>query len=178
MEHPDLQFVAHGALTLYVLLLCTAAATDMWKFIIPNWVSAALLLLFVSTALLVPAEIDWLSHAGAGLSVFAVGVGLFALGWLGAGDVKLMAAVALWAGFGNLAHFVFIVALAGGGLALLLLGLRVVIARLPALRAVAQGGRLPRILAKGEKVPYGVAIACGAIVLGFQLPYLDLGFAA
>jgi prepilin peptidase CpaA len=178
MEDSDLQIVAHGAFALYVLLLAAAAATDVWKFKIPNWVSAALLLLFVPTALLLPAEVDWLSHVGAGLSVLAVGVVLFARGLLGAGDVKLMTAVSLWTGFAYLAQFVLVVALAGGVLALLLLVLRIVIARLPAVRAAPDGGSLPRILVKGERVPYGVAIACGAIILGFQLPYLGLRIAA
>jgi prepilin peptidase CpaA len=178
MGEPAPQIVAHGAFALYVLLLCAAAATDIWKFKIPNWVNAALLLLFVPTALLLPAEVDWLSHVGAGFSVLAVGVVLFVLGWLGAGDVKLMTAVALWTGFGYLAEFVFLVALAGGGLALLLLVLRIVIARLPSVRGTPDGRALPRILVTGEKVPYGVAIACAAIILGFQLPYLGLGYAA
>lgn len=173
MENLDLQ-VARAAFALYVLLLAAAAVTDIWKFKIPNWVSAALLLLFVPTVLLLPAEVDWLSHFGAGLSVLAVGVVLFARGWLGAGDVKLMAAVALWTGFAYLAQFVFVVALAGGALALMLLVLRLAIARLPAVRATPDGGSLPRILVMGERVPYGVAIACGAIILGLQLPYLGL----
>jgi prepilin peptidase CpaA len=178
MEEYDLQIVAHGVFALYALLLAAAAVTDVWKFKIPNWVSAALLVLFVPTALLLPLEVDWLSHVGAGLSVLAVGVVLFVRGWLGAGDVKLMTAVSLWAGFAYLAQFVFIVALAGGALALLLLVLRMLIARLPAVRAASGGLVLPRVLVVGERVPYGVAIACGAILLGLRLPLLGLPLGA
>lgn len=177
MESLDLT-VARAALALYVLLLATAAVTDLWKYKIPNWVSAALLVLFVPAAVWLPLEGHWLSHVGAALCVLAVGVILFMLGWLGAGDVKLMTAVALWTGFAYLAQFVVLVALAGGAFALVLLVLRIVIARLPSVRAVPDGGRLPRILVKGERVPYGVAIACAAILLGIQLPYLGLQFGA
>ena len=46
METFDLQ-MAHVAFALYVLLLGVAAATDIRGFKIPNWVSAALLLLFI-----------------------------------------------------------------------------------------------------------------------------------
>jgi prepilin peptidase CpaA len=177
MENLDLQ-VARAAFALYVLLLAAAAVTDVWKFKIPNWVSAALLLLFVPAAVWLPLEAHWLSHVGAALSVLAVGVVLFLRGWLGAGDVKLMAAVALWAGFAYLAQFVVAVALAGGAFALVLLVLRLAIARLPVVRATPDGGSLPRVLVSGERVPYGVAIACGAILLGIQLPYLALQLGA
>ncbi len=173
METFDLH-VARGAFALYALLLATAAVTDIRGFKIPNWVSAALLLLFIPVAILLPLEAHWLSHVGAGFSVLAVGIVLFVRGWLGAGDVKLMAAVALWAGFGLLAEFIVAGALAGGAFALVLLILRFAIARLPAVRTAPDGNSLPRVLVSGERVPYGVAIACGAILLGLQLPYLAL----
>ncbi len=41
-------------------------------------------------------------HFGAGLLVLAVGILLFIPGWIGGGDAKLAAAVALWMGFENL----------------------------------------------------------------------------
>ena len=69
-------------------------------------------MLFVPAAVWLPLEAHWLSHVGAALSVLAAGVLLFLRGWLGAGDVKLMAAVALWTGFAYLAQFVVFVALA------------------------------------------------------------------
>jgi Flp pilus assembly protein protease CpaA len=33
---------------------------------------------------------------------------------------------------------------------------------------------LPRILMTGEKIPYGVAIVFGGVMLGLELPYLGL----
>ena len=62
---------------------------------------------------------DMAYHVGAGLLVLAIGVLLFIPGWIGGGDAKLAAAVALWLGFENLFSYLFCVALAGGSLALL-----------------------------------------------------------
>ncbi len=169
----DLQ-LGHLALGLYVLLLATAAVTDIWQFKIPNAVSIALVVLFFPTALLLPLEVDWLSHIGAALVMFVAGVVAFALRWMGGGDAKLIAAVSLWAGFQHLLQFLFYFALAGGALALFLLVLRQVVSLLPVARPALAAGSLPRLLVKGEHIPYGVAISCGAVILGFGLPILGL----
>lgn len=96
-------YIASG---LYTLLLCIAAAFDCWKFIIPNAITVALIALFVITALLLPYDMtwrDWLSHVGAAVTVLAGGAVLFAFNKMGGGDIKLMTAVAFWAGFEHLA---------------------------------------------------------------------------
>ena len=112
---------------------------------------------------------------GAGGACFAVTIGLYALGWFGAGDVKLLSAVSLWAGFGLMPHLLVYMSLAGGLLTLVLL----VIRQLVAARATApaEGGALdvPKLFRKGSKIPYGVAIACGGLLIGFKLPFLVLG---
>ena len=164
--------ITYAAFGLYMLLLAVAAATDIWVFKIPNWIPAALFLLFFPVALLSPGEIDWLSHGGAALAVFVGGIVLYLLRWFGAGDVKLMAAVAIWAGFPHLLAFLFYVTFAGGVLAMFLLTLRFAIPRLP-LSQTAEGPRnLPQALTKGGRMPYGVAISVGSIFLGFLLPLL------
>lgn len=87
---------------------------------------------------------------GAGGLVFAVGVGIFAAGLAGGGDVKLLAAVTLSIAPGHVWGFLLVVVLAGGVLSLLvLLG-----------RAVGAGGQTDK-----DGVPYGVAIAAGAGVM-------------
>jgi prepilin peptidase CpaA len=163
--------VTYLAFGLYMLLLAVAAGTDIYMFKIPNTVSAVLLVAFVPVALASPHEVPWLSHLGAAAAVLAGGFVLFAVRWLGAGDVKLMTAVALWAGLPQLPAFLAYVSFAGGALALLLLTLRLAIARLAPERTAAG---LPRLLVRGERVPYGVAIAAGAMLLGLFLPLLDL----
>ena len=54
------------------------------------------------------------AHVGAGALMLLVGFGLFAFGWFGGGDAKLMAAVGLWVGFDACPSISLSVALAGG----------------------------------------------------------------
>ena len=53
--------------------------------------------------------------------MFLLGAGLFALGLFGGGDVKLIAAMALWTGFADLPRFLLIMGAAGGLIGLILL---------------------------------------------------------
>ena len=168
-------YIASG---LYTLLLCLAAAFDSWKFIIPNAITVALIALFVVTALLLPFDMGWrgwLSHLGAAAAVLAGGAVLFAFNRMGGGDVKLMTAVAFWAGFEYLADLLLYIALAGGALAI---GLIIVRRVLFGLMTAASMTKLavPRMLLSGEPVPYGLAIAPSAIFLGTKLPQLGMEF--
>jgi prepilin peptidase CpaA len=88
-------------------------------------------------------------------------MGLFAAGWIGGGDAKLFAAVAPWLGWPAIASFLMVTALAGGALALLLLNVRA--AWLKPYLAGAPAW-LARLATSDEAVPYGVAIAVGALV--------------
>ncbi len=168
-------YVASG---LYTLLLCTAAAFDAWKFIIPNAITVALMALFVATSLLLPFDMswrDWASHFGAAGLVLAGGAVMFAFNKLGGGDVKLITAVAFWAGIEHLADLLLYIAVAGGALAIGLMVVRRV------LIAVMTAGSLtklalPRVLLSGEPIPYGLAIAPSAIFVGTELPQLGVVF--
>jgi len=89
--------------------------------------------------------------------------GLFAVGAMGGGDVKLLAALALWikpAWFGQL---VVVMAMAGG-----------------VLTVVMGGWHVARRHRERLAIPYGIAIACGGLwVLGVNyFPGLAKGFAA
>jgi prepilin peptidase CpaA len=168
-------YIASG---LYTLLLCTAAVFDTWKFIIPNAITVALIALFVVTSLLLPDDMgwrDWLEHIGAAAAVLAGGAVLFAFKKMGGGDVKLMTAVAFWAGFGQLADLLLYIALAGGALGI---GLMIVRRLLFGLMTAASLTKItvPRVLLTGEPVPYGLAIAPVAIFVGTRLPQLGVEF--
>ncbi|MHA1151423.1 MAG: A24 family peptidase [Alphaproteobacteria bacterium] len=166
------------ASSLYTLLLCTAAAFDTWKFIIPNAITVGLIALFVVTALLLPYDMswrDWMSHLGAAGAVLAGGAVMFAFNKMGGGDVKLMTAVAFWAGFEHLANLLLYIAVAGGALAIaLMIGRRLLFGVMTAasLTKIA----VPRVLLSGEPVPYGLAIAPSAIFIGTRLPQLGVEF--
>lgn len=169
-------YIASG---LYTLLLCIAAAMDTWKFIIPNTVTVALVVLFIVTTLLLPYDMgwrDWLSHLGAAAAVLAGGAVMFAFNKMGGGDVKLMTAVAFWTGFEYLADLLLYIALAGGALAIgLIIGRKLLMGLMTARASLAKLA-VPRVLLNGEPVPYGLAIAPSAIFLGTKLPQLGVEF--
>jgi prepilin peptidase CpaA len=156
---PDV-LVALPATAAFVGLLLYAAVSDIASMTIPNWVSAAAAALFFPAAAAIgmpAAEIG--VHIGAGVLVFVIGFGLFAAGVMGGGDVKVIAAASLWTGFGALGAFAFWTALAGGGLAIVMLAVR---------KLAAPAGERPafvnRLLSPQSGIPYAVAIAVGALV--------------
>jgi len=137
-------------------LVAVAAFRDATARRVPNAVCLLLIALYPAI-FATPAAPDpvWAGVA-TGLAVFAAGAGVFAAGWLGGGDVKLLSALALWAGPAHLAELLLITALAGGVLALAVLVYSRVVAVVPALAIGERVSTQPTL-------PYGVAIACGGI---------------
>ena len=113
-----------SALFCGALLALAAVWTDLTRREIPHWIPAGLALFWLAAVLLEPralnaAPINGLACGAGGL---ALGFVLHALGWLGGGDGKLLAVLAMWLGP------------ADWGLALLataVLGLFLVLAALP-----------------------------------------------
>lgn len=167
-------YIATG---LYTLLLCIAGALDTWKYVIPNAITVALVALFVVTALLLPFDMgwrDWMSHLGAAGAVLAGGAVLFAFNKMGGGDVKLITAVAFWAGFEYVGELLLYIAVAGGALAIGLIIIRRVLFGMMTSGNTLSKLKLPRLLVTGEPVPYGLAIAPSAIFVGTKLPQLGV----
>jgi prepilin peptidase CpaA len=146
---------------IFLVLIMVSVVTDLREMIIPNWISAAVPLLFIPAAWL--AGMDWAvigGHAVAFLAAFAVCFALFYLNVFGGGDAKLIPGVVLWLGPAAVTPFLFAMALVGG-----LLGIILIIARntLPAGNIV--------IMQKSSGVPYAVAIAAGVV---FAAPHAAL----
>ncbi len=138
------------------LLVSTALITDARRYIIPNWTVLAVILLYFMAFFLLPGRINLLSGIYAGLGCFAVGYLIFILRIMGGGDVKLISALALWTGLETLLDFIFLTAIIGGVLTILLLIIR---------RIKRSSASLPRLLRKGQPVPYGIAIALAFLTL-------------
>ncbi len=156
-----LPLIQFAFLFAFPALVIFAGMRDATSFTIPNWISLAIVAAFFPAALLLgmsPAQIGLSTLVGAGALV--AGMGMFAAGWIGGGDAKLLAASALWIGWSALFPFLAVTALAGGGLALTLM-----VARSIWLRPITTGmsGWIGRLATPGENVPYGVAIAVGAL---------------
>ena len=148
-------------LGVFAALVIGAAVRDLATFTIPNWISLALALAFGPAALLAGVSLPEIGISFAvGFGMLVIGAGMFAFGWIGGGDAKLMASAALWVGLRGLAPFAIYTALAGGALALGLVALRSAWLR-PL--AAAGPGWTQRLATPGESAPYGVAIAAGAL---------------
>ncbi|WP_444633627.1 A24 family peptidase [Cupriavidus oxalaticus] len=149
-----------------IAIVLTAAAIDLQRRRIPNWLTfgAWLLALPAQVALLgfgsglVAWTLGWLT----GLAVF---LPLYMLGGMAAGDVKLMAAIGAWLG----AAMAFEIALAA-----FLLGGVWALAHVYWFRSGGQVFRNIGGIVRGKAgapsvgaLPYGVAIAAGTLVMLF-----------
>ena len=146
-----------GILALAALLLVTAALWDAWRYRIPNFISLALLALFPAYALTASPPLPWGQHLFIAALVLAAGYYLYSKKYIGAGDIKLLSVASLWAGPDRVGLLLFITTIAGGLLALLTAGVTVY-------RHHKSGASGKASVAK-TPIPYGVAIAIGALCI-------------
>ena len=149
-------------LLLFPALMAFAAASDLFTMTISNRVSLALVAGFLALALISGMGLtDILSHLGAGAAVLAVAFGCFVMGWVGGGDAKVAASAALWFGFAHLMNYLVYASLFGGALTLLLLQFR----QWPLPYPFAGQAWLLKLHAKESGIPYGIALAIGALMV-------------
>jgi prepilin peptidase CpaA len=149
-------------LSLFPALMAFAAASDLLTMTISNRVSLALAAGFLVVALASGMGLsDILLHAGAGAAVLTVAFACFAMGWVGGGDAKVAAGAALWFGFADLMNYLVYASMFGGALTLLLLQFR----QWPLPYALAGQTWLLRLHAKESGIPYGIALALGALTI-------------
>jgi prepilin peptidase CpaA len=141
-----------------VVLLVMAAGWDLASFTIPNFIQVGLVLAFIAFVLVARVPVSALgTHLLAGFVGLAAGFALFALGYIGGGDAKLFACIALWLGFRDLPVYALVACILGGGLSLAFLSLR----KLPLPSFLARRSWVLRLHDPKEGVPYGVALAAG-----------------
>jgi prepilin peptidase CpaA len=172
-------FVENWHVWLLSVVLVAAAVIDGWKLKVPNWLTFPLIVggwVFSTTCH------GW---PGLGWSLVGTGVGLalllpaYAIGGMGAGDVKLLAGVGAWM-WGTVTFYAFCLSAVIGGviaLAMILyarkwrehgaqfwaiLGEIMVIRSPDQLAAIAAGRKSTMML-----LPYGIPIAIGTIVYFF-----------
>jgi prepilin peptidase CpaA len=161
-------------LSLLPCLVIAAGLRDLTTMTIPNWISGILVLGFFPAAFAVglPAMTVAL-HVGVAAVALFVGMGLFAMRIIGGGDAKLMAAACLWLGLSGSGMFMLWTGVAGGLFCLML-----IFARTQIRPYVASGpGWVHQLLEPKGDIPYGVAIAIGAL-MAFPSSALLSAFAA
>ncbi|MGB3377400.1 A24 family peptidase [Allopontixanthobacter sediminis] len=142
------EYFHYGLLIALAIALLIAAFTDIRRRQINNWLNASIVL---------AAPLFWWSgglalwpdvamQLGVALGAFAILAGLFALGAMGGGDVKLLTALALWVKPEWFLEMVIIMALLGGILTIVMGAWHI---------ARRQRDRLA--------IPYGVAISAAGL---------------
>lgn len=143
-----------------IILWCAAA--DLLTMTIPNRAVVALVVGFGLAAITVGMTPSaFLMHLAAGGLVLTAGLVCFAGGWIGGGDVKLAAVIALWLGWSGLPGFALLTVLFGGVLAAGAVAFRHRAPSTVSPRHPAAGG--PG--AQGSEIPYGLALGASALVL-------------
>jgi prepilin peptidase CpaA len=145
--------IATAAAALPVLLVW-AGAVDIVTKSIPN--SIVLLLaagfsVFAAAAGLSAPQL--FAHAFCAFAVLTGGFFLYSQCLIGGGDAKLLASLALWSGFEHILQLLVWISLAGGGLSLAWL------------LAYSIRARLGLASASLPAIPYGAAIAAGALIV-------------
>lgn len=140
--------IKYALLAALAVALLVAAATDLRHRRIGNWLTAAIaiaapLFWWASDLSLWP---QVAMQLGVAAGTFALLAALFAVGWMGGGDVKLLTALALWIAPPLFLNLVIVMALLGG---VLTIGFA--------------GWHLMRRRKDKIGVPYGVAIALAGL---------------
>ena len=150
--------IKYGLLAALAIALLVAAFTDLRSRKIGNWLTGGIALgapLFWWASGMPLWADPWVetsvvAQLGVALTVFAVLAGLFALGAMGGGDVKLLTALALWIAPLPFVRLLMMMALLGGVLTL-----------------VFGAWHVMRRQREKLAIPYGVAISLAALwVLG------------
>jgi len=154
-----------GIIIALAFLVCLgwAAISDLRTMRIPNWISLALVALFALWSIFGFIDAPG-AHVLVALGVLLVTFGLFAANWLGAGDAKLLAALALWMGPQHIALFVGLVAILGGIFAAMLLSAHWLAQRYALLNDYTAFARSSEWMRAG-KFPYGVPICVTAAAM-------------
>jgi prepilin peptidase CpaA len=157
------------------LVVIVAAAYDVRFRRIPNWLVLAGLVLGIGLNTFL---FEW---SGLRHSLFGLGLGflvyfpLYLLRGMGAGDVKLMAAIGSIVGAANWLGIFLITAVLGGLIAIILLLFRgrlrnslwnvaFLVQRLSTLKAPYAREELDISSPKSMKLPHGLVIACGSLL--------------
>lgn len=158
------------ALTVFTVVMAIAAFEDFRRLVIPNLLPIVLCAVWPFYFLANPSLDGALEAIGCALAVFIVGGVLFARGYLGGGDVKLLTVATLWAGPAQTPALLLLTSVLGGVLALFLL--------MPVGSQITASARLmlgqptlPAARGMAMPVPYGVAIAAAALIVILS-PYL------
>jgi prepilin peptidase CpaA len=138
----------YGLLAALAIALLIAGFTDLRSRRIGNWLTGSIALFapLFWWASGMPLWPEVAAQIGVAVGVFAILAGLFAIGAMGGGDVKLLTALALWIEPAWFVKLVVMMALLGGVLTIVFASVHMI------------NGRRDRLA-----IPYGLAIATAGL---------------
>jgi len=160
------ELIYNFSMILTALLMGFAALNDAAKFRIPNIACLAIILTFPLYVYSSPITVPWIHHIITFAVILILGYILFAKGYAGAGDIKLLAAIGLWAGPTYWPYFLFITAITGGILSLGIGALSIIRQKMSKSSKTTSFFKTP--------IPYGVAISVGGLCTLALLSHPDL----
>jgi prepilin peptidase CpaA len=162
---------AAAGLSLFVGTMIYAAFADLITMRIRNHIPALLALAYGATALGAGLPLSGIATSVlAALAVLTAGFICFCFGWIGGGDAKLASVATLWLGSDQALPFLAVVAVAGCVLTLLLVAFRLT----PLLVRLDGIAWLRQLHERQSGVPYGIALAAGALLLVPQSRWMTL----
>lgn len=155
-------FISFPAMLVFPLLMAYAASSDLLTMRISNRLVILLVGFFFAIALLAGLSFELIGmHLASAAIVLFVSFTFFALGWIGGGDAKLIAATTLWFGFEGMLQYLVYASLLGGALTLSLLAVR----RWPLPLQLKQVVWIDRLHDSKTGVPYGIALAAAGLLV-------------
>ena len=147
----------HWLALVFAFLLVAAAVEDAVRLRISNLTVVLVIAAAVLAAIMAGLQFSLWQNVAVFFALLLIGTPFFAAGKLGGGDVKLLAAAGLWFTIKGAATMLICVMLAGGVLAIVVLILR-------SFSWSEEARKRAVILRPKGGIPYGVAIAAGALV--------------
>lgn len=147
-------------LLIFPAAMAFAAATDLLTFRIPNAIS---LTMFAAFFVIAPFSsltfAGFLAHLATFAAVLAVAIALNVFGLFGGGDAKLLSVASLWVGYEHLPSYIFMTAICGGVLALVLITFR----RFALPQFALRHAWIEQLHSRKSDIPYGLALAAAAL---------------
>src|SRR4051812_12848476 len=135
------------------------SVSDVRSLRLPNIYTLVIIGCFIPAWLAHPEAFAPLwQHLAAMAGMFIVTYVMFSAGIMGGGDAKFGTALALWAGLRGLMPFIFVMALVGGVLGVMALGLK----KKKLFANPKPGSWIEQTQSGVSAVPYGVAISLGS----------------
>ncbi len=158
-------------IAVFAAILVAAAVGDFRSFRIPNSLVLSILVLYPAHVIASPTPVAWAYALIFAFVILVIGAGFFALKMMGGGDVKLMAAVSLWAAPQHLVSL-FVITLLVAMLVACVMAVRMAAADARSARGwslMAAVSSIRHVPILKMSVPYGAGISAAGLYVAWRI---------